>query len=270
MPRSSLRNPAPILAGLIVLAACIGRLAAEAPAASALTPAARTTAFTYVIVHGAWGGGWAFKNVDQRLRADGHTVYRPTLTGQGERSHLANPDIDLSLHIQDVVNVILWEDLHDVVLVGHSYGGMVITGVADRVPDRIKHVIYVDAFVPENGECADAIRGKTGIDRPIRNGFVIPTWLKGNEPLPHDVPHPAKTFSEPIVLRNQAVARRLPTTYILTVERGKEPPEDEFFKFHERARARGWTTLIMEGDHNVQWSHPKELVELLESAPLAR
>src|SRR6476659_2841608 len=112
---------------------------------------------TYVIVHGAWGGGWAFKEVDRLLSADGNKVYRPTLTGQGERVHLANSNVDLSLHIQDIVNVILWENLHDVVLVGHSYGGMVVTGVADRVPDRIGHLVYLDALVPENGQSADMI-----------------------------------------------------------------------------------------------------------------
>jgi pimeloyl-ACP methyl ester carboxylesterase len=223
--------------------------------------------FTYVIVHGAWGGGWAFKEVERLLRADGHTVYRPTLTGQGEKVHLATTNIDLTTHITDIVNVILWEDLHDIVLVGHSYGGMVITGVADRVPERIKHVVYLDAFVPENGECANKIREHTGIDRPIVNGFVIPTWIKGNEAIPHDVPHPAKTFSQPIALTNQAAARILPTTFILTVEKNKKPEQDDFYKFYQRAKSNGWNVVIMEGDHNIQWSKPKELVSLLEQAP---
>jgi len=223
--------------------------------------------FTYVIVHGAWGGGWAFQEVDRLLTADGHHVYRPTLTGQGERSHLADTNIDLSLHIQDIVNVILWENLHNVVLVGHSYGGMVITGVADRVPERIRHVIYLDAFLPKNGESVDDIRAGMGLDPPVKNGFLIPTWLKGNESLPHDVPHPAKTWSEPILLKNQDRAGKLPTTYILTVDKGKEPRQDAFYRFYIRAKNCGWPVWIMEGDHNVQWSHPKELVRLLEQAP---
>jgi len=176
------------------------------PATASSAPAASHPKATFVIVHGAWGGGWDWKHVDQLLTADGNKVYRPTLTGQGERSHLASTNIDLDTHIQDVVNVILWEDLHDVVLVGHSYGGMVITGVADRVPDRIRHVVYLDAFVPNNGECAYAIRNHTGIDRPIANGFVVPTWVTGNPPPPHDVLMPARTFSEPISLNNQAAA----------------------------------------------------------------
>jgi pimeloyl-ACP methyl ester carboxylesterase len=223
--------------------------------------------FTYVIIHGAWGGGWAFKEVDRLLTADGHKVYRPTLTGQGERSHLTSTNIDLSLHIQDIVNVILWEDLHDVVLVGHSYGGMVITGVADRVPDRIKRVIYLDAILPEDGENAYAGFRNDDISRLAKDGYLIPVWITGNPPPPHDVPHPAKTFSEPISLKNQEAARKIPTTYILTVDKGNKPEQDDFYPFYVRAQKRGWPVLIMEGDHNVQWSHPKELVRLLETVP---
>ena len=246
---------------------------ANATVARAADPSTNSTSatdrkFTYVIVHGAWGGGWAFKEVERLLRNDGHIVYRPTLTGQGEKVHLASlltTNIDLNLHITDVENVISWENLSNIVLVGHSYGGMVITGVADRVPDRIKHVIYLDAIVPEDGESANKALGNPG--RETTNAFIAPFWLKGNEPIPHDVPHPAKTFSQPISLKNQAVAQKLPTTYILTVDKGREPQQDTFFRSYERAKARGWKTQIMEGDHNVQWSAPRELVALLENSP---
>jgi pimeloyl-ACP methyl ester carboxylesterase len=105
-----------------------------------LKPAGKPTT---VIVHGAWGGSWAFRRVDSLLRERGHNVYRPSLTGLGERVHLATPDVGLSTHINDVVNMILFEDLRDITLIGHSYGGMVITGVADRVPDRIRRLIYL-------------------------------------------------------------------------------------------------------------------------------
>jgi pimeloyl-ACP methyl ester carboxylesterase len=188
------------------------------------------------------------------------------LTGQGERFHLASTNIDLDTHIQDIVNVILWEDLHDVVLVGHSYGGMVITGVADRVPDRIKHVVYLDALLPENGENVDAIISSK-LKEPAKDGFVTCPWVVGNPPPPHDVLMPAKTFSEPITLPNPAIAQKLPTTYILTVDKGKSPEQDDFYRFYERAKVRGWTVMVMEGDHNVQRSHPVELVRLLEQAP---
>ena len=107
---------------------------------------------TFVLVHGAWHGGWCYKRVAQILRKAGHEVYTPTLTGLGERSHLMSPTVNLDTHVQDIGNVIRWEELSDLVLCGHSYGGMVITGVADKVPDKIKALVYLDAFVPSNGE----------------------------------------------------------------------------------------------------------------------
>ena len=124
--------------------------------ASTGAPAARAAAqpgekYTFVLVHGATAGGWEWKSTGKFLTDDGHTVYRATLTGLGEREHLNSPDIDLQTHINDVVNLILYEDLHDVVLTGHSYGGMVITGVIDRIPERIRHVVYLDAAVPDDG-----------------------------------------------------------------------------------------------------------------------
>ena len=255
---------------LVLALACLTAFAGckTNPPASATTatPAAHAQKFTCVIVHGAWGGGWDWKHVDDLLTADGNTVYRPTLTGLGEHSNLSSTNIDLDTHIQDIVNVILWENLHDIVLVGHSYGGMVITGVADRVPDRIKSVVYLDALLPENGENRDSIV-LPRMKQPVKDGFVTCPWITNSPPPPHDVLQPAKTFSEPITLTNQAIAQKLPTTYILTVDKGAEPEQDDFYRFYQRAEARGWTTHIMEGDHNVQRSHPNELVKLLESAP---
>jgi len=224
--------------------------------------------FTYVVVHGAWGGGWAFKDVERRLRADGHTVYRPTLTGQGEKVHLASlltTNIDLNLHITDVENIIRWESLSNVVLVGHSYGGMVITGVADHVPERIKHLIYLDAIVPTDGENANQALGNP--NRESTNAFIAPFWIRGTEPIPHDVPHPARTLSQPISLKNQEAARKIPTTYLLTVDPGRQPQQDMFFRAAERAKARGWTMRTMEADHNPQWSAPAALVAELERLP---
>jgi pimeloyl-ACP methyl ester carboxylesterase len=107
---------------------------------------------TFVLVHGAWHGGWCWARVVPLLRQAGHEVFTPTLTGLGERAHLLNPGIDLDTHVRDVVALLEMEDLHDVVLVGHSYGGMVITGAADRAPSRLRRLVYLDAFVPENGK----------------------------------------------------------------------------------------------------------------------
>ena len=218
---------------------------------------------TYVLVHGAWGGGWDWRHVDDLLTADGNKVFRATLTGQGERSHLASTNIDLDTHIQDVVNVILWENLHDVVLVGHSYGGMVVTGVADRVPERIKRVVYLDAMLPENGESVNAAVPIRRNPLKIHDGYALPTWVNGKTPPPHDVPMPVKCFTQPLVLTNQA---KVLATYILTVDAGKSPAEDELYKFYQRAQARGWPVRVMAGDHNVQRTHPQELARLLEQA----
>jgi pimeloyl-ACP methyl ester carboxylesterase len=123
-------------------------LAAENPAPA---PTGKSKKATYVLVHGGGHGGWCWERVSSPLRAKGHNVYTPTLTGLGERSHLLHPDIDLDTQITDVVNTLKWENLTNVILVGHSYGGMVITGVADRAPDRVGQLVYLDAAHPKNG-----------------------------------------------------------------------------------------------------------------------
>lgn len=112
----------------------------------------QSTRTTFVRVHGAWSGGWCYARVAALLRARGHTVFTPTLTGQGERAHLLSGAINLTTHIEDVLGVFKFERLNDVVLAGHSYGGMVITSVADRIADKIKALAYLDAFVPEDGQ----------------------------------------------------------------------------------------------------------------------
>jgi pimeloyl-ACP methyl ester carboxylesterase len=255
---------------------CIA-LAATLPACMHLTvPSsmkAPSAARTFVIVHGAWGGGWAFREVDRLMTADGNKVYRPTLTGQGERSHLASPDVGLDTHITDIVNTLVYEDLHNVVLVGHSYAGMVVTGVADRIPDRIAKLVYVDAVLPQDGESLNTAFANTDPTKKVhpvggteKDGFLLPTWLKPGTPLPHDVPQSMKTFSDPIHLQHEAALRRIPTVYILTVDKGQPKEQDLFYHFYERALARGIPAWIMEGDHNVQWSHPRELAKLLEKA----
>src|SRR5678815_4962567 len=127
-----------------LLASSLGRAAPKA-----LDAAQRAT---FVLVHGAWHGGWCWQRVCDRLTARGHRVFAPTLTGVGERSHLSSPTVDLSTHVFDVVNEIRWKDLENVVLVGHSYGGMVISGVAEQVASKIASIVYLDAFVPADGQ----------------------------------------------------------------------------------------------------------------------
>jgi len=219
---------------------------------------------TIVIVHGAWGGSWAFRRVEALLREKGFNVYRPQLTGLGERVHLSRPDIGLSTHIDDVVNTILFEDLHDIILMGHSYGGMVITGVADRLPDRIRRLVYVDAFVPIDGESVMSLVGTRSdwLKPMIKGDYIVPPWVKPEQAPPHDVPQPLKTFTEPIALKNKA-SSKIAATYILTVDAGKEAKDDDFWLQSQRARERGWPVQQLTADHNAQWSAPEALVEML-------
>jgi pimeloyl-ACP methyl ester carboxylesterase len=183
------------------------------------------------------------------------------LTGLGERAHLASPDIGLETHITDVINTIVYENLRDVTLVGHSYGGMVITGVADRVPDRLARLAYVDAFVPEDGESITALRAGAQMLGDRRGAFVVPTWVKPGTVPPMDVPQPTKTFDDSISLKNP-LRGKIPTTYILTVDPGATT--DPFDPFAARAKAKGWLVERITSDHNAQRSAREELCRLLE------
>ncbi|HTZ19598.1 MAG TPA: alpha/beta hydrolase family protein [Opitutaceae bacterium] len=242
---------------------CAGTLTLVADGAAAAPEAPAAAHHTFVIVHGAWGGGWAFREVDRLLTADGHKVYRPTLTGQGEKVHLATRDTNLTTHITDIFNVILFEDLHDVVLVGHSYGGMVITGVMDRVPERIRQVIFLDAAVPDDGESMKSLRHRTFTPEEIARGFILPSADAAAKPIPHDVPQPLKTWTEPVSFKNP-LARQLPGTVVVFVGKKQTPEQLKDNPSFVTARARSWATLTLESDHNAQWSHPKELAALLE------
>jgi pimeloyl-ACP methyl ester carboxylesterase len=252
---------------VVLLAFLLTGIGAAEPAAPAAD--ANNRRDTYVLVHGAWGGGWAWREVDKLLSARGQKVWRPTLTGLGERSHLASADIGLDTHIRDVVNLLVYENLHDVVLVGHSYGGMVITGVADRAPERVRRLVYVDAFLPESGESAMDIKDPPISPKSLRewnqNGLIVPPWVNSSAQPPADVPHPMKTFTDPLLLTNPA-ARKIPATYILTVDPNSRK-KDDFKPLAERAKIRGLKVLEMPADHNPQRTAPKALIELLMVQP---
>src|SRR6266852_8227061 len=181
---------------------------------------------TYVLVHGAWHGGWCWSKVKRALEAADGNVYTPTLTGLGERAHLASPDIGLETHIEDVLQLLEYETLTDVVLVGHSYAGIVVTAVADRIPQKLSRLVYLDAVVPRSGQCLFDCAGpefRTRIEEQVRTqgeGWRIPVasgerlGLTRDEDInwavPKLVPHPYRTFHEPVHLATDAprAARR--------------------------------------------------------------
>lgn len=230
----------------------------------------------YVLVHGAWHGGWCWKRVAPLLRAAGHEVFTPTLTGLGERKHLMSPDIGLDTHIQDVVGVLDYEDLHDVILVGHSYAGMVVTGVAYRAPERIAQLVYLDAFVPEDGkalvdyqpsETRELFVEKT---RAEGEGYKLPAlippeafgvtaegdlaWVR-----PRMDPHPFKTKLDPVHLTDPRGAE-IPRTFIWC----NAPADIPFRQFAERARSdESWRYFELASGHCAMIAKPKELADLL-------
>jgi pimeloyl-ACP methyl ester carboxylesterase len=231
---------------------------------------------TFVLIHGAWVGSLYWRRVAQSLRKAGHEVYTPTLTGLGERKHLLSRQIDLDTHIRDVLAVIDEEDLSDLVLVGHSYGGMVVTGVADAVSDKIASLVYLDAFVPENGQALFSI---------VPSGPGVPQLaiVPGAEWLM--APPPPEAFGEPSAAVRAFAARKLsahPTaclTQVLTLTGGidrirrktyiycNDPQPTTFTPFYEKLRHRpGWTVHTLPCTHNVQLDMPEELTALLLKA----
>jgi pimeloyl-ACP methyl ester carboxylesterase len=222
--------------------------------------------YTFVIVHGATAGGWEWKKVGEFLIADGQTVYRPTLTGLGERVHLSSPEVNLETHVTDVVNEILWEDLHDVVLIGHSYGGMVITGVMDRVPERIRHVIFLDAAVPDDGMSLYDLFGGPRPESKVVDGMIQVPWVKPNTPPPHNVPQSVKTFNQPVSYKNP-LAKALAVTYVAFVPADQSPEERAAKdKSWQRAKSRGWTIRTFPGHHVAHVENPRGVATLMEDA----
>jgi pimeloyl-ACP methyl ester carboxylesterase len=213
---------------------------------------------TFVLVHGGWHGGWCWKRVTPLLRAAGHEVYTPTLTGFGERVHLARPEIGLETHIQDVLGVLEYEDLADVVLVGHSFGGMVITSVADRRPERIAHVVYLDAQIPQDGQSAlDVLRDEWPDGPAWIEGLVQSGGDGWRVPVPDNVidmlgigaakdaawvlskltPTPFKSVQDPVHLTDRIAS--LPRTNITCIwdnpPGGLPPPSAAGMRYRELA-----------------------------------
>ena len=213
---------------------------------------------TFVLVHGTTAGGWVWKRIAWRLRAAGHEVYTPTLTGLGERSHLLTREVGLETHITDIVNVLRYEDLHDAILVGHSYAGMVITGVADRVREQISKLIYFGALVPEAGESGLDLVGpqvREDMERRVRtegDGWLIPVSRGPNDLPAANTPHPWKTWTDPLALQGGA-AHGIPCAYV-RFSADKAP--GAFFRLAmemawQRAQARGWQLFEVDTVHQI-------------------
>lgn len=227
---------------------------------------------TFVLLHGAWHGGWAWQRVVPLLREAGHEVYAPTLTGVSDRAHLLTPSVGLSTHIQDVVALVEAYDLHDVVLVGHSYAGQVVTGVADRVPGRVSKRVYLDAFVGDDGDAAidllpetvaghyrDSVAGPGfGWLIPVRSLIKLGVseeadleWLG-----PRLTPHPWLSYTEPLRLAGDFGA--VPAAFVECTDWMR------VFQPHAaRVAERGWPVHHVATGHEAMVTAPKELAEVL-------
>jgi pimeloyl-ACP methyl ester carboxylesterase len=224
---------------------------------------------TFVLVHGAWGGAHGFRLVRRILQVEGHEVFTPSLTGIGERAHLTGPQVTLRTHVDDVVNQILFEDLDDIVLLGFSYGGMVVTGALEHVADRVGHLVYLDAFVPDDGQSvADFTgmsRGRRGPDDPWS---IAPPSRELDDPgltawwNARRVAQPRGTFTEAVRLARPLEEYAFGLTYVKAT--GGPSDDDPFVPFGERARDNpAWAYHEIATSHMIPENRPAELVAIL-------
>jgi pimeloyl-ACP methyl ester carboxylesterase len=227
---------------------------------------------TFVLVHGAWHGAWCWRRVARLLTAKGHDVFTPTLTGVAERSHLLTPDIDLATHILDVVNEMTWQELKDVVLVGHSYAGMVMSGVAEKMEQAIGSFVMLDAFLPESGQSLVDLQPPPARDAVLAaeggGATVMPprpaamfnvndkdrAWVDAQ-----CTPHPIKCFTQTLALSG-ARERIAKKAYI----RAASYPSPPFDHGLATARARGWRSYEVVCGHDVMLDRPERLAEILQ------
>ncbi len=231
---------------------------------------------TFVLVHGAWGGSYGFNLVRRPLRAAGHEVYTPSLTGIGERIHLSSPQVNLTTHVLDVVNTILYEDLTDIVLLGYSYGGMVVTGALRHVADRVAHLVYLDAFKPDDGQSLNDLAGagyQPAAVGPGGSWLVEPLFRHLDDPGQADwygsrrSPHPVGCFTEPVRLLKPLEEYPFSRTYIKALVEFPRPegaPRSAFELAGEYAKGNpAWRYREVDTDHLIPINRPGELAELL-------
>jgi pimeloyl-ACP methyl ester carboxylesterase len=228
---------------------------------------------TYVLVHGAWGGAHGFRHVRRALREAGHEVFTPSLTGIGERVHLASPQVGLATHVADVVNTVLYEDLRRIVLLGFSYGGMVVSGALEHIGDRVAALVFLDAFVPGDG---DSVYGLLGSAADVPLGPGAPWQLDGpprayDDPdeaafsVPRRTPQPLRCFTERVRLPRPLEEFPFTRTYVRATERDPGVPRMEAFD-DAAARAQAspaWRYAEIATTHLVAQNRPAELSSLL-------
>ena len=228
---------------------------------------------TFVLVHGAWNGAHGFTKVRRLLRAAGHEVFTPSLTGLGERSHLSSPQVNLTTHVLDVSNQVLYEDLHDIVLLGFSYGGFVVTGALEHIADRVSHLVYLDAFVPNNGETLmGLVNGLSRLPFALGQSWQLPItprvldrqddtdWIRARSS-----PQPLQCFTESVYLAKPLDAFPFTRTYIKAT---RNPPDDVaepvFAATGNRLKASpAWRYDEIATSHMVAINQPEALVKVL-------
>ncbi|AIA08444.1 alpha/beta fold hydrolase [Streptomyces noursei] len=227
---------------------------------------------TFVLVHGAWSGAHDFRRVRDLLQRAGHQVFTPSLTGIGERAHLASPQVGLTTHITDVVNCIRYEDLRDIVLLGFSYGGCVITGALEHVADRVRHLVYLDAFVPVDGEAAGVPGGATHPRlTDLGDAWLVPPPLRefedpevGAWATARRTPQPIGTFTEPVRLARPPEAYPCTRTYVKATGEPRPEPPGPFWTVADRvAKSPDWHYREIATNHQIPSNRPEELAALL-------
>jgi pimeloyl-ACP methyl ester carboxylesterase len=230
---------------------------------------------TFVLVHGAWGGAHTWRTVRPLLWAAGHHVFTPALTGIGERAHLASPQVCLSTHVDDVVQLVEYEDLTDIVLLGFSYGGMVVAGALDSIGDRVDELVFLDAFVPDDGQAVvDLVGMPTTRDiGPGAEWLVPPRERSSDDPEeaefagPRRTDQPVRTFTDAVRLTSPLEERDFALTYIKATgdDRNLSVP-DPFWDAADRYRRHpSWRYAEIDSNHMVPQNRPNELVDILLS-----
>lgn len=260
------RHVLALAATMPIVGACAGKASAKNG----------TQSSTFVLVPGAWAGGWYYRRVANLLQQQGHQVFTPGLTGVGEKSHLLSLNAGLKTHTDDVVNLVRWEDLRDIVLVGHSYGGMVITGAAEVLESRIKSIVYLDAFIPDAGQSMLDVVGaasRARIEAQAQRTHGL--WL---DPIPARVlkvneadqrwvdekmtPHPFASFRDPIASASayQRIRRKV---YVRATRFASQPFDETMSKLRSRG---GWDVQSLDAGHNLMIDRPADVADILLKA----